>query len=395
MKKVAVFTGSRAEFGLQLPLLNELKESKNIDLTLLIGASHIDQEYGLTINEVKEYGFDSNYLIDFKHESENLINNSLTISNGVELVAHALREINPDLFIVYADRYEGFAALIASTQMGIITAHFEGGDITEGGTFDDSVRHAMTKLAHIHFTTNKEASKRIEQMGEEKENIFTVGLPSVDLILDNQFTSEGEINKKYNLENIENIIIFTQHPIPIEKDTISKEFQAIENSFKRLKKGNLRIICTYPNSDIGGKEIIHILRGWENNYEFIDLYESLGRKDFHGLLNLNNTLSSKRVCYVGNSSAGIKETPALKCPSVIIGDRQLGRLHSTNVLFSKVDEVDILNNIEYVFKNEEFINKCKTSINPYGDGTMAKKSLKIIENLNLNKQLLKKVFIDI
>ena len=395
MKKVAVFTGSRAEFGLQLPLLNELKESKNIDLTLLIGASHIDKEYGLTINEVKEYGFDSNYLIDFKHESENLINNSLTISNGVELVAHALREINPDLFIVYADRYEGFAALIASTQMGIITAHFEGGDITEGGTFDDSVRHAMTKLAHIHFTTNEEASKRIEQMGEEKENIFTVGLPSVDLILDNQFTSEEEINKKYKLENTENIIIFTQHPIPIEKDTISKEFQAIENSFKRLKKGNLRIICTYPNSDIGGKEIIHILREWENNYEFIDLYESLGRKDFHGLLNLNNTLSSKRVCYVGNSSAGIKETPALKCPSVIIGDRQLGRLHSTNVLFSKVDEVDILNNIKYVFENEEFINKCKTSINPYGDGTMAKKSLKIIENLNLDKQLLKKVFIDI
>ena len=394
MKKVAVFTGSRAEFGLQLPLLNELKESKNIDLTLLIGASHIDEEYGLTINEVKGYGFDSNYLIDFKHESENLINNSLTISNGIELVAHALREVNPDLFIVYADRYEGFAALIAATQMGIITAHFEGGDITEGGTFDDSVRHAMTKLAHIHFTTNEEASKRIEQMGEEKDNIFTVGLPSVDLILNKQFTSEEELDKKYKLKDSENIIIFTQHPIPIEKDAINKEFQAIENSFKRLKKENLRIICTYPNSDIGGKEIIKILREWEKNYDFIFVYESLGRKDFHGLLNLNNTSSRKKVCYVGNSSAGIKETPALKCPSVIIGDRQLKRLHSTNILFSRVDEDDILNKIEYVFENEDFINKCKESVNPYGDGTMAKKSIKIIENLDLNKQLLKKVFID-
>ena len=394
MKKVAVFTGSRAEFGLQLPLLNELKESKNIDLTLLIGASHIDEEYGLTINEVKGYGFDSNYLIDFKHESENLINNSLTISNGIELVAHALREVNPDLFIVYADRYEGFAALIAATQMGIITAHFEGGDITEGGTFDDSVRHAMTKLAHIHFTTNEEASKRIEQMGEKKDNIFTVGLPSVDLILNKQFTSEEELDKKYKLKDSENIIIFTQHPIPIEKDAINKEFQAIENSFKRLKKENLRIICTYPNSDIGGKEIIKILREWEENYDFIFVYESLGRNDFHGLLNLNNTSSGKKVCYVGNSSAGIKETPALKCPSVIIGDRQLGRLHSSNVLFSRVDDEDILNKIEYVFENEEFINECKESVNPYGDGTMAKKSIKIIEDLELNKELLKKVFID-
>ena len=137
------------------------------------------------------------------------------------------------------------------------------------------------------------------------------------------------------------------------------------------------------------------MREWKNNYEFIDVYESLGRKDFHGLLNLNNTLSSKRVCYVGNSSAGIKETPALKCPAVIIGNRQHGRLHSTNVLFSQIDEDDILKNIEHIFENEEFINKCKESANPYGNGTMAKQSLKIIENLDLNKQLLKKTFIDL
>ena len=395
MKNVAVFTGNRAEFGLQLPLLRELDKSSNINLTLLIGASHIDEEFGLTIKEVENYGFHSNYLIDFKHDSDSLGSNSITISKGISLVANALAKISPDLFIVYADRYEGFAALIASTQMGIVTAHFEGGDITNGGTFDDSVRHSMTKLAHLHFTTNEEASKRIEQMGEEKDNIFTVGLPSVDLILNNQFTSEEELSKKYKLKDSENIIIFTQHPIPIEKDAISKEFQTIENAFQRLEKDNLKIICTYPNSDIGGKEIINILREWERNYDFISVYESLGRKDFHGLLNLNNTSSSRKVCYVGNSSAGIKETPALKCPSVIIGDRQLGRLHSSNILFSKVDEDDILNNISYIFYNEEFINKCKESVNPYGDGNMAERSLKIIENLDLNKQLLKKVFIDL
>jgi len=394
LKNIAVFTGNRSEFGLQLLLLRELDKSSNINLTLLIGASHIDEEFGLTIKEVENYGFYSNYLIDFKHDSDSLGSNSITISKGISLVANALAKINPDLFIVYGDRYEVFAALIASTQMGIVTAHFEGGDITNGGAFDDSVRHSMTKLAHLHFTTNEEASKRIEQMGEEKGNIFTVGLPSVDLILNNQFTSEEELTKKYKLKDNENIIIFTQHPIPIEKDAISKEFQTIENAFQRLKKDNLKIICTYPNSDIGGKEIINILREWERNYDFISVYESLGRKDFHGLLNLNNTSSSRKVCYVGNSSAGIKETPALKCPSVIIGDRQLGRLHSSNILFSKVDEEDILNNISYIFDNEEFINKCKESVNPYGDGNMAKRSLKIIENLDLDKQLLKKVFID-
>lgn len=395
MKKVAVFTGNRAEFGLQLPLLKELDKSVNIDLTLLIGASHIDENFGLTIREVEDYGFYSNYLIDFKHDSDNLDSNSITISKGISLVTDALSKIKPDLFIVYADRYEGFAALIASTQMGIVTAHFEGGDITEGGTFDDSVRHAMTKLAHLHFTTNEDATKRILQLGESQENVFTVGLPSVDLIKAGEFSSEDELVKKYGLKNINNIIVFTQHPIPIEKDNISKEFESIENAFKNLKLTNLKIICTFPNSDIGGKEIIDILKRWENTYDFIDVYESLGRKDFHGLLNLNNTDSQRHSCYLGNSSAGIKETPALKAPSIIIGNRQKGRLHSNNVLFVNPDEEEIINALHTVYEDTSFMETCKNTFNPYGDGSMGKTSLKIIENLEINSELLKKKFRDI
>lgn len=395
MKKVAVFTGNRAEFGLQLPLLKELDKSSNIELTLLIGASHIDETFGLTIQEVENYGFRSNYLIDFKHETEKLQSNSMTISKGISLVTESLSKINPDLFIVYGDRYEGFAALIASTQMGIITAHFEGGDITEGGTFDDSVRHSMSKLAHLHFTTNEDATKRILQLGEPKENIFTVGLPSVDLIKAGDFSNENQLIDKYGLQNINNIIVFTQHPIPIEKVNISKEFESIENAFKNLELENFKIICTYPNSDIGGKEIIEILKSWNQNYDFIDLYDSLGRNDFHGLLNLNNTKSVRKSCYVGNSSAGVKETPALKCPSIIIGDRQKGRLHSTNVMFVSENEQEISNAIHLVFNNEEFINKCKVTPNPYGDGFMGKKSFEIIDKIKLNDKLLKKIFIDI
>ncbi len=395
MKKVAVFTGNRAEFGLQLPLLKELDGSSNIELTLLVGASHIDKVFGLTIKEVEDYGFKSNYLIDFKHDSDSLNSNSITISKGISLVANALAEIKPDLFIVYADRYEGFAALIASTQMGIVTAHFEGGDITEGGTFDDSVRHSMTKLAHLHFTTNEDATKRILQLGESQENVFTVGLPSVDLIKAGEFSSEDELVKKYGLKNINNIIVFTQHPIPIEKDNISKEFESIENAFKNLKLTNLKIICTFPNSDIGGKEIIDILKRWENTYDFIDVYESLGRKDFHGLLNLNNTDSQRHSCYLGNSSAGIKETPALKAPSIIIGNRQKGRLHSNNVLFVNPDEEEIINALHTVYEDTSFMETCKNTFNPYGDGSMGKTSLKIIENLEINSELLKKKFRDI
>ncbi len=276
--------------------------------------------------------------------------------------------------------------------MGILTAHIEGGDITEGGTFDDSVRHAMTKLSHIHFTTNQLASSRIAQLGENPDYIFEVGLPAVDLISKGDFTDKDEIISKYNLNKKEKLIIFTQHPVPINKEVIKEEFIEIESSLAKLS--DTRIICTYPNSDIGGKEIIQILKSWEKKYSHIDLYKSLGRKDFHGLLNLNNS-SSINVCYLGNSSAGIKETPALKCPAVIIGERQKGRLHSENVIFADASLGSISDAIEKVFDDREFIDLYKNCHNPYGSGEMGKNTVDILSGLNFNKNMLKKRFIDL
>ena len=251
MKNIAVFTGNRAEFGLQAPLLHELKNSENFNLTLLVAASHIDPEFGSTIKEIEESGFEVNYKIDFKHDKDNIEENPKTISVGINLVTEALKEINPDLFVVYADRYEGFAAVIASTQMGIVTAHIEGGDVTEGGTFDDSVRHAMSKLSHLHFTTNSEASLRIQQLGENPKHIFEVGLPSVDLIKNKNFTNSQKIISKYELNNIDKLIVFTQHSVPINNSDIKSEFIEIENALKKLTTEKFKIICTYPNSDIG------------------------------------------------------------------------------------------------------------------------------------------------
>lgn len=392
MKTVAVFTGNRAEFGLQTPLLIELKNSKEFNLVLIVGASHVDPEFGLTIEEIEKTGFESNYKLDFKHKVDELSQNPKTIAEGISLISEVLKEISPDLFIVYADRYEGFAAIIASTQMGILTAHIEGGDVTEGGTFDDSVRHAMTKLSHIHFTTNKLASTRIAQLGENPDYIFEVGLPAVDLIAQSQFTNKDEIIAKYELKEKEKVIVFTQHPIPVDKDSIKNEFVEIEKSLADLS--DTKVICTYPNSDIGGKEIIQYLESWDKKYNHINLYKSLGRDDFHGLLNLNNS-SSISVCYLGNSSAGIKETPALKCPAIIIGDRQKGRLHSTNVLFTVASNKSISQAIEKVFNDLEFIDSYKNCLNPYGSGDMGKKTIKILSNLDIEKDMFKKKFIDL
>ncbi len=392
MKKVGVFTGNRAEFGLQVPMLQEIKASKKLDLELLVSASHLDKNYGETKKEIIESGFKINYSLDLKQIGTDAAVTPDTIGKGAIGVSKILKKMKPDIFVVYADRYEGFAAVVASTQMGIPTIHIEGGDITEGGTFDDSVRHAMTKLAHIHFTTNKEATKRIKRMGEESWRVHTVGLPSIDLIKKGMFTKKDKLIEKYKLAGIENLIIFTQHSVPIKNNLIHREFNQIEKAFSKLKIKKLKIICTYPNSDFGGKKIIPILKMWNKKYDFVDLYPSLGREDFHGLLNLNNN-SNINVVYVGNSSAGIKETPALKCPSLILGDRQKGRLHSTNVIFANINSEKISQGIERAF-SKKFISSSKKCVNPYGSGNMGKKSAKIIENLKLDNKLIIKKFID-
>ena len=171
MKTIAIFTGSRAEFGLQLPLLEKLKNDKNFIVYLLVGASHLNKDFGKTISEIEESGFSSNYLIDFNHGTDTLSSNPKTISIGIDLISNELKKINPDYFIVYGDRYETFASVIASTQMGIPTIHVEGGDITEGGTFDDSVRHAITKLSHIHLATNEHSKKELYKW-EKRQNEF-------------------------------------------------------------------------------------------------------------------------------------------------------------------------------------------------------------------------------
>tara|TARA_Y100000748_G_C15499766_1_gene489572 strand:- start:317 stop:1498 length:1182 start_codon:yes stop_codon:yes gene_type:complete len=393
MKKIGVFTGNRAEFGLQVPMLQEIKASKKLDLELLVSASHLDKDYGETKKEILESGFKINYSLDLKQVGTNVAVTPDTIGKGAIGVSKILKKMKPDIFVVYADRYEGFAAVVASTQMGIPTIHIEGGDITEGGAFDDSVRHAMTKLAHIHFTTNKEATTRIKSMGEESWRVHTVGLPSVDLIKKGKFTNKEELLDRYKLTGIDNLIIFTQHSVPIKNNLIQREFKEIEKAFSKLKNKNYKIICTYPNSDFGGKKIIPILKMWNKKYDFIDLYPSLGREDFHGLLNLNNN-SNINVAYVGNSSAGIKETPALKCPSLILGDRQKGRLHSTNAIFVNLESEKISKGIEKVL-SKRFISVCKKCSNPYGSGNMGKKSTKIIENLKIDHKLIIKKFIDL
>ena len=188
-RRIAVFTGNRAEYGLQYPILKALAADARLEYFLLAGGAHLDASFGQTIAEIESDGFTVYRRVDIKMERDSVFGTAQAIGTGILSISAILDELRPDFLVVYADRFESFAAMVAGTQMSIPTAHIEGGDYTEGGALDDTVRHAMTKLAHLHFATNEEAAESIRRLGEEPWRVFTVGQPALDMIAAGQYLS--------------------------------------------------------------------------------------------------------------------------------------------------------------------------------------------------------------
>ncbi len=386
LKKICIFTGNRAEYGLLKPLIIKINSQKNFDTTLLISGAHLQQEFGKTIKEIKNDKIKKYKLVDIsgKYKKEENFN-SLIIGNAIMKISSALKTINPDIFVVYADRFEGLAAVVASTQMNIPTVHVEGGDITEGGALDDNVRHAMTKLSHFHLTTNDEATKRIIAMGEEKWRVKTIGYPSVDLIKEKNYASEKEVMKKFNLDYNDKIVIFTQHSVTTEYKKTKQQLESSLKALDKLSRKKVKIIITFPNNDIGSDLILKILRNTKfKKNKNISIYKSVGRYFYHGILALNKSKKFK-VCCAGNSSSGIKETPIFGCPTVNIGSRQLGRLRSENIIDVNYDPKLIYFAIKKALTNKKFVKKCLNCSNPYGIGKSALKMVNFLNKINYSK----------
>ena len=197
---IAIFTGNRAEYGLLYPVIKAISLHPDLEYKLLVSGAHLDPNFGDTLNEIKSDGFDvyDEIKIDMDNNSLSVIPKA--IGSGIISISNTLTKLMPDFVVIYADRFEGLAAVIAASQMNIPTVHIEGGDLTEGGALDDSVRHAMTKLAHIHFTTNDEASSRILGLGEESWRVQTVGFTAIDLIEQKNYATVSEIQSKLKLD---------------------------------------------------------------------------------------------------------------------------------------------------------------------------------------------------
>jgi len=387
---VAVFTGNRAEYGLQFPILRAIDKHPDLDYRLLVSGAHLDPNFGSTLDEIRNDGFRIDAEIKIEMDAASLFATAQAIGSSILAISKVLEEMRPDIMVVYADRFEGFAAVIAATQMNIPTAHIEGGDLTEGGALDDSVRHAMTKLAHLHFTTNEQASNRILGMGEESWRVHTVGFPAIDLISEGKFASNTEITELLGLDLSRPVVLFTQHSVTTEFEKAAEQVEPSIDAIRRLADEGIQTVLTYPNNDAGGRAIIEKLDAFGVlNYKNTQVKRSLGRYLYHGVLALARD-SDIRVTCLGNSSSGLKETPVFGCPTVNIGSRQEGRLRGENVLDVGYSSDEIYSAVQRSLFDEDFREQCSEAKNPYWLGEAGPKIAEILASTPLDQDLLRK-----
>jgi UDP-hydrolysing UDP-N-acetyl-D-glucosamine 2-epimerase len=387
---IGVFTGNRAEYGLQFPVLRAIDVHPDLEYRLIVSGAHLDMNFGKTLEEIENDGFHIDAEVKIEMDASSLEANVQAIGTGVLSIGEAIKKIKPDLMVVYADRFEGFAAVIAATQMNIPTAHIEGGDLTEGGALDDSVRHAMTKLSHLHFTTNQQASNRVLGMGEEAWRVHTVGFPAIDMISKGNFATPSEVAERLDIDLDKPIVLFTQHSVTTEFKLAAEQIVPSLNALEELAKKGVQIIATYPNNDAGGRAIIERLVELDaRSIDGIQVHRSLGRYLYHGVLALAKDTAKKVVC-AGNSSSGIKETPVFGCPTLNIGSRQSGRLRGQNVLDANYCTSSVVDAVMCCIDDDEFRKACRETDNPYYLGDAGKKIAEVLASVPIDEALIRK-----
>lgn len=389
-RKIAVFTGNRAEYGLQFPILKAIEAHPSLDYQLLVSGAHLDSNFGNTLAEIREDGFHIDAEIKIEMELDTRVATAHAIGSGIISVSEALEALKPDMLVVYADRFEGFAAVIAASQMNIPTVHIEGGDLTEGGALDDSVRHAMTKLSHIHFTTNQQAFNRVLALGEESWRVHNVGFPAIDMISTGEYASTDEVSSRLGLDLSKPVVLFTQHSITTEYEKSVDQVKPSLVAMRQLASEGVQVILTYPNNDAGGRAIIAELDAIaEEGVENIQVHSSLGRHLYHGVLALAKDFSVRIAC-VGNSSSGIKESPIFACPTVNIGTRQQGRLRGRNVIDADYGSENVYSAARKCLFDDEFRLNCQNTDNPYYLGDAGKKMAEVLAEVALDQKLIRK-----
>jgi GDP/UDP-N,N'-diacetylbacillosamine 2-epimerase (hydrolysing) len=377
-RKVCVVTGTRADYGIYLPILNKIVTHPALELQLLVTGMHLSPFYGETIKEIEKDQFPISAKVDILLQNDNEGAMARSIGIGIMGMTQAFEDLKPDIVLVLGDRGEMLAASIAASHLNIVVAHIHGGEVS--GSIDESVRHAITKLSHIHFPSTLKSAERIQRMGEDSWRVFQVGAPRIDTIKSVELPTINQVFDKYDIP-FEHVpySMFVFHPVSTELAGVQSQ---IEECMEALKELNEKFIVIMPNSDAGNQEITNAYKKYSRDprFVFIDNFSPL---DYLSVLKNANSL-------VGNSSSGIIEAASFQIPVMNIGDRQRGREQSANVLNVSADKEQIVKAFKEI-TSESFRSSLNGVENIYGDGRTSERIIMVLADLELNQNLLEKI----
>ncbi len=374
-RKIAVVTTSRADYGHLYWTLKELKNRPEIDLQLIALGAHFSPEFGQTFTEIEADGFTINERVECLLSSDSDVGMAKTIGVATLGLADVLGRMRPDILLLIADRYEMLAPAAVALALRIPIAHIEGGDVSEGA-IDDAVRNALTKMSHLHFTTNENSRLRILAMGEEAGRVHLVGSPSLDNLRRRELFSQAELEADLNLKFDQPTIVVAYHPVTIQRDTIAEA----EQVFAALDKLAPQIVFCYPNADAGSHRLIERTKIFCQNRPNAHLFVNLNHLKYWSLLKYSDLL-------LGNSSSGIMETASLPLPTINIGMRQQGRMRPANVLDAAPATAAIMAAVERGL-SRNFRESLKGMTNPYGDGHASERIAEVLADVSLGDDLL-------
>ena len=376
MKNIAYVTGTRADFGIITPLLKKIEQSSDCKLQLFATGMHLVPEFGQTVDLVKEK-FPTLKIIDVKTDNKDKNGMAVFAGKFLNKVVDEFKKERPDLVLVHGDRVEMFCTALASFYLNLPIVHTQGGDKTT--TWDDSARHAITKLAHLHFPATENSAERIKKMGEEEWRIQIVGTLGLDAVFSVNTLSRRELFQKLGLIYDSKIILVLLHPVSEQLDNGREHMKIVLNAVKRF---NLPTVIVYPNTDSGSDQIIEEINKQKSNPLF-KVFENLDYETFI-------SLEKEADCWVGNSSAGVVESASFKTPVVNVGSRQTGREKGINVIDTEYSEDEIYQAINKSLNDQIFLKSLELCINPWGDGKATERIMRVLESITIDSKLLTK-----
>lgn len=379
-RRIAVVTGSRAEYGLLYWLLRDIQESPDLELQIVATGMHLAPQFGMTVDRIVSDGFPVTERVEMLLASDTAGGVAKSMSLGLAGMSDALERLKPDLIVVLGDRFEIMVAVQAAMVQGVPIVHIAGGDVTEGA-FDEAIRHAISKMSHIHLATNEQSARRLRQMGEEAWRVHMVGSPGLDHLRRSRLLSREALEESLGAQLGDRNALVTFHPVTLDEDHGVAQVGALLDALADLQ--GMTIWITRPNADPGGSGITRQIDAWADGRDRVRVYTSLGQERYLSLMSMVDVV-------VGNSSSGLYEAPSFGVPTVDIGDRQGGRLAADSVVRCEPTREAIGAAVRAAVQMD-----CSCVVNPYGDGRTAGRIVKILMTAPDRRTLLHKRFIEL